>query len=241
MPRRTSLLLAIGGVVAVATAAAAWTLLGDVDSVQSMESQARPAVAARDDSETHPVPPARASGKVVGLLVAAPRGTARAEQRVELRNAALDVWAAETDAAGRFAVEGAPADTGYVLRIVARGYHALERGGIDVKQRGTVDLGTLTLQRDPSQSLLSKEALALVGTWVHCGKQVAFDDDGTIDAGMTGATWTCDGRVLTLRWPMDNAPGGVWVDTCTLADDRKSYVGVNQEDFVVRGHRVRDP
>src|SRR3954447_10734756 len=41
-------------------------------------------------------------------------------------------------------------------------------------------------------------------------------------------TWSRSGNTLTLRWKSARAPGGVWVDRCTVSPDGRSYSGRNQ-------------
>jgi arabinan endo-1,5-alpha-L-arabinosidase len=81
------------------------------------------------------------------------------------------------------------------------------------------------------------------GRWLHSvnfgkGDEVNFLPGGTINAVHSRNTWTLDGRVLRLRWPRRDAPGGVWVDECYLDPTGQWYVGRNQRDMVIRGQRV---
>jgi len=66
-----------------------------------------------------------------------------------------------------------------------------------------------------------------------------FRPDGGIwlDGEATDATWLIDGNVVTMTFPSVNAPGGAFVDTVTLSDDGRWYVGRNQNGTVIRGLR----
>ena len=46
-------------------------------------------------------------------------------------------------------------------------------------------------------------------------------------------TWKCEGNKLVLCWYDDRSPTGVWVDTCTLQKDGKSYYGHNQDGLPI--------
>jgi hypothetical protein len=45
---------------------------------------------------------------------------------------------------------------------------------------------------------------------------------------------------LTLRWKDAKAPGGYWVDTCTVNFDGLSYEGKNQNGTRISGKLIRD-
>ena len=80
-----------------------------------------------------------------------------------------------------------------------------------------------------------------VGKWNHSvnfgpGHPVQYQSDGRIGNGP--ATWNLKEATLTLRWPRNDAPGGVWTDTCIVSKDKKWYVGRNQQDMVIRGRKI---
>ncbi len=82
----------------------------------------------------------------------------------------------------------------------------------------------------------------LLGAWRHsvnfgAEEYIELHPGGRMNAAVMGATWSLDGKLLRLRWPMDNAPGGAWVDTCFIAPDGQSYVGRNQRGDLTRGMR----
>jgi arabinan endo-1,5-alpha-L-arabinosidase len=86
----------------------------------------------------------------------------------------------------------------------------------------------------------------LVGAWTHGvqygpGSVIRLLPDGKINDGPGGATWSLEGRALTLRWPNAQAPGGFWIDDCVVAPDGRSYIGRNQNGTVIRGMSATDP
>ena len=95
----------------------------------------------------------------------------------------------------------------------------------------------------PSAAVHPLTANKLAGTWQH---SVDFGDAGNITLLPNGKIndpngrneWTFDGRVLKLRWPRADGPGGVWVDECYLDSAGNTYVGRNQQGMVIRGHRI---
>ena len=50
--------------------------------------------------------------------------------------------------------------------------------------------------------------------------------------------WSRSGNTLILAWPNPSAPGGKWVDRCTLSSDGKSYTGRNQVGSKLTGKLV---
>jgi len=90
-----------------------------------------------------------------------------------------------------------------------------------------------------------KAPMRVVGVWDHQatpGPRVRLRllANGRINEATSPSTWTLQGTTLILRWPNKAAPGGVWIDTCTVAGDGKSYAGRNQVNAQVRGTRVGD-
>lgn len=65
-----------------------------------------------------------------------------------------------------------------------------------------------------------------------------YYSNGRIDAPDANATWSVRGRTLTLRWYQDGAPGGAWVDVCTLSPDGTTYSGLNQRKLPTSGRHV---
>ena len=58
--------------------------------------------------------------------------------------------------------------------------------------------------------------------------------DGTIE-GRGDARWALNNNVVIFYWKNPAAPGGVWVDRCTLSRDRQSYKGANQNHLEITG------
>ena len=59
--------------------------------------------------------------------------------------------------------------------------------------------------------------------------------NGKINDPNGQASWTLTGRTLVLRWPEPRLTGGFWIDTCTLSDDGKTYLGANQKNMPIVG------
>lgn len=66
---------------------------------------------------------------------------------------------------------------------------------------------------------------------------VKFFPNGMVNNPEGPATWTLDGRKLTIKWPQGDAPGGAWVDTCVLSEDGRAYRGKNQDGVGITGTR----
>lgn|GEM_PF-1157185 len=73
--------------------------------------------------------------------------------------------------------------------------------------------------------------------------------EGKINSPTDPATWSLAGDALEMRWPNPAAPGGAFVDRCTVSQDRRTYSGRNQAGVEIRGrlsvigwweHRVSD-
>lgn len=85
----------------------------------------------------------------------------------------------------------------------------------------------------------------VVSKWSFTGpkgasRTVELYSNGRIDSPNSTETWNQYGNTLVLRWPNAAAPGGVWVDTCTLAADGQSFTGKNQNGAVSRGKKLPD-
>jgi arabinan endo-1,5-alpha-L-arabinosidase len=86
---------------------------------------------------------------------------------------------------------------------------------------------------------------SLPGIWEHSvafGKsdRLRFLPGGRMEGG--NASWNLQGTKLTLRFPDRRAPGGTWVNHCTLSDDGGWYVcryGVG-DGVIIRGRKVTD-
>ncbi len=85
----------------------------------------------------------------------------------------------------------------------------------------------------------------IIGTWSHSVASyppvtIRLRPNGHINRPAGETTWSCDGKILILLWPREDAPGGVWTDRCTLAPDFRSYSGTNQQGLNVHGTKVSD-
>jgi len=68
----------------------------------------------------------------------------------------------------------------------------------------------------------------VVARWNHLGNPIALYSNGKINDTSSENTWSKSGNTLTLRWKDAKAPGGFWVDTCTISPDGRSFKGTNQ-------------
>jgi hypothetical protein len=100
------------------------------------------------------------------------------------------------------------------------------------------------------QELISTKSAVIdvAGVWEHrpAGQrpqEITLNPDGTIKSAanpVSGITWTFDGTMLIMRWPSRSAPGGAWIDTCTVSEDGQTYSGTNQIGRSVNGRRKGD-
>ncbi|QDU19530.1 serine/threonine-protein kinase [Urbifossiella limnaea] len=99
----------------------------------------------------------------------------------------------------------------------------------------------------PAPEKLHPTARQLVGVWLHqvvdgTPVPITLRADATSIIGratdpMGQGSWSFDGKTLIMRWPDETAPGGEWVDTCQLSEDRSSYSGTNQINIPVSGRK----
>jgi WD40 repeat protein len=102
---------------------------------------------------------------------------------------------------------------------------------------------TVRLWHLPTPETTSRP-LNLAGTWDHSATpgpsmRIRLLPNGKINDPNGADTWTLRGTTLILKW-MPKAPPGLWIDTCTVAADGKSYAGRNQVNAVIRGVKVSD-
>lgn len=91
-----------------------------------------------------------------------------------------------------------------------------------------------------------EEPPAMAAVWRHRPgnsqpHEITLHLNGRINDPAGQDCWTLTGRTLELRWPNSKAPGGFWVDTCTVSDDGETYSGVNQQDMPIVGWKVNHP
>jgi arabinan endo-1,5-alpha-L-arabinosidase len=80
------------------------------------------------------------------------------------------------------------------------------------------------------------------GVWSHsvnfrADEYIDLRPGGRMESPVRGSTWSLEGSVLRIRWPIREAPDGFWTDTCTILPDGRSYVGRNQKGDLIRGAR----
>jgi hypothetical protein len=97
----------------------------------------------------------------------------------------------------------------------------------------------------PKAPDVGKSQAKIVAVWSHsvdrrAGKPLTLYSNGKINLPDSDATWSRNGRELLLRWPQRGAPGGAWIDRCTISADGRSYSGRNQDDVLITGKLVRD-
>jgi hypothetical protein len=116
-----------------------------------------------------------------------------------------------------------------------------------VKKLAKKDAANPTKTKPPSKEVVDPDKdkpPVLVGVWQHkAGKgeaKITLHFNGRINDPDGPDTWTLQGSTLILRWPNNNAPGGAWVDTCTVSEDGRSYQGTNQIGFLIIGKKISD-
>ena len=78
------------------------------------------------------------------------------------------------------------------------------------------------------------------GRFRPAGARSASSPPARLTGRATGAIWLLEGSSLTVRWPSPRAPGGAWIDRCTLSQDGRSYTGTNQQGVPIRGLIAED-
>jgi hypothetical protein len=87
----------------------------------------------------------------------------------------------------------------------------------------------------------------VVAAWFHktevpgSGHEIKLYSSGKIGGPDSRATWTFQNGVLTLRWPEPTAPGGAWVDSCSVSTDGQEYSGKNQKGVKIGGRYIAKP
>lgn len=93
---------------------------------------------------------------------------------------------------------------------------------------------------DERKHEIAAEDAKLVATYSHraanrAAKPIEFYSNGRLMSPEGINTWVLRGNNLVLCWYDQRSPTGVWVDTCTLEKDGKSYHGQNQQGDQIRG------
>jgi serine/threonine-protein kinase len=95
----------------------------------------------------------------------------------------------------------------------------------------------------PSGKSLARLREQMEGKWRHVVAGTPLEIEllrsGKINDESSRATWTLQGRSLTLTWPDDRAPDRAWVDRCRVSEDGNSYAGINQQGADIRGMKIR--
>ena len=115
-------------------------------------------------------------------------------------------------------------------------YHALDPAG---KPSLTLRIDTVRWTADGWPEV-DKPAPPVTGWWERsvAGKAAStihLLPDGRIDGPGGSATWTLSGNTLEMRWPDPRAPGGAFVDRCSVAANGRSYAGHNQLAVRIEG------
>lgn len=83
----------------------------------------------------------------------------------------------------------------------------------------------------------------VVATWSHANErgdkeEIKLYSNGKMRDPDGGSAWAFRNGTLTLTWPNAVAPGGAWVDNCTVSADGRTYTGKNQSGIRVGGAYV---
>ena len=85
----------------------------------------------------------------------------------------------------------------------------------------------------------------VVGVWQHKAgesepQELTLLINGKINDLDGNCTWTFDGVTLTMRWPNEQAPDGVWIDQCKVSQGGRTFQGTNQIGLSISGKKVSD-
>lgn len=86
----------------------------------------------------------------------------------------------------------------------------------------------------------AQDGAEVVARWKHLGNTIALYSNGKINDPSGENTWSKAGTTLTFRWKDAKAPGGFWIDTCTIAPDGQSFKGTNQLKRPINGTLIKD-
>jgi acetyl esterase/lipase len=70
--------------------------------------------------------------------------------------------------------------------------------------------------------------------------EIKFYSNGCLNTPQGPSTWILKGGILKMYWYSDApaAPSGIWIDTCNMSTDHKSYIGKNNKDRVIIGKKI---
>ena len=87
----------------------------------------------------------------------------------------------------------------------------------------------------------AQDDVKVVARWKHLGTNIiTLYSNGKINNPSGVHTWSRVGNTLTLRWKDPKAPGGYWIDTCTISRDGQTFKGRNQLRRPITGTLVKD-
>lgn len=85
----------------------------------------------------------------------------------------------------------------------------------------------------------ARDGVEVVARWKHLGNTITLYSNGKINDPSGDHKWSKTGNTLTLRWKDAKAPGGFWIDTCTISRDGQSFKGTNQLRRPITGTLVK--
>lgn len=97
----------------------------------------------------------------------------------------------------------------------------------------------ITTSKSGMEDADSEAVWRIAGEWQNQGGGTFSLDPNGIVSGTAGL-WFVQEQRLVFLWPNKDAPGGAWIDYCTLTADNRSYQGRNQGDFKVSGTKLKD-
>lgn len=131
--------------------------------------------------------------------------------------------------------------------MVLHAYDAREKGrrNLQIREMIWTDDGWPLVQEpisDYKQAELRITSRDITGTWNHSvnylqPRELYLFADGSINQRGSTARWQSDGEHIKFIWPDAAAPGEIWIDSCYISRDGKSYIGRNQSGMVIRGTR----
>lgn len=108
------------------------------------------------------------------------------------------------------------------------------------KEESSPDAAFPTL---PVPTKIAPQEPQLIAVWKHfvAGQprgEVRLFSNGRINDPKSDNTWTRTGDEFVMHWPNQGAPGGAWVDRCTISPDEQRYSGRNQVNAKIEGQLV---
>jgi formylglycine-generating enzyme required for sulfatase activity len=108
-----------------------------------------------------------------------------------------------------------------------KGHLALQQHNLGtVVQFRKIEIKELTPVKEPTKEPVVLAVLSHQINGKTAGENRLYSN-GHINSPDNADTWELRGNTLIFRWRNKNAPGGVWIDICTISKDGKKFSGMN--------------